>query len=323
VSQYSVDESDPASDGFAGRRVLVTGGAGFVGGALVRRLAAGGARVTVFDDFSTGRPETVPDGATAVEGSMTDPDAVRALVAEHPWIFHLAARGIIASTRNPREDFETNAAGTLNLLLAARDCGVERVVYASSASIYGNPRTLPINEEDGVAALSPYAVSKLTGEQYCLAFYESYGVPAAIVRYSNVYGPGQRLDNPYCGVVTRFFASAAAGRPMQIHGDGQQTRDYTFVDDAIAATVLAGAHPRAEGEVFNVATGIETSVVDLARGIADAVGVAPTVEHVDRRDIDNIRRRALNIEKIRRMLRWAPQVPLEAGLRRTVDAVAP
>jgi UDP-glucose 4-epimerase len=306
---------------FAGRRVLVTGGAGFVGAALVRRLAAGGAQVSVIDDFSTGRLEALPDGGTVVRGSIADPETVRPLVADHPWIFHLAARGIIASTRNPREDFETNAAGTLNLLLAARECPVRRLVYASSASIYGNPRTLPINEDDGVAALSPYAVSKLTGEQYCLAFYESYGVPATIVRYSNVYGPGQRRDNPYCGVVTKFLASAAAGSPMQIHGDGQQTRDFTFIDDAVDATIIAGTHPRAEGEVFNVGTGIETPVVELARAIARALGVEPVVEHIDRRDIDNIRRRALNIEKIRRMLRWSPQVALEAGLRRTVEAV--
>ena len=230
---------------FVGRRVLVTGGAGFVGAALVRRLAAGGAQVSVIDDFSTGRREAVAAGSTVVHGSIADVETVRTLVAEHPWIFHLAARGIIASTRNPREDFETNAAGTLNLLLAAREYGVQRLVYASSASIYGNPRTLPINEDDGIAALSPYAVSKLTGEQYCLAFYESYGVPAAIVRYSNVYGPGQRRGNPYCGVVTKFLASAAAGQPMHIHGDGQQTRDFTFIDDAVDATIIAGAHPRA------------------------------------------------------------------------------
>jgi len=301
--------------------VLVTGGAGFIGGALARRLAASGARVSVLDDFSAGRPESVPDGCTIVEGSITDRDSVRALVAEHAWIFHLAARGIIASMRNPREDFETNAAGTLNLLMAARDCGVQRIVYASSASIYGNPRSLPITEEDRVWPLSPYAVSKLTGEHYCQAFYESYGVPSGVVRYSNVYGPGQALDNPYCGVVPRFVASAAAGEPMLIHGDGQQTRDFTFVEDAVDATILAASHPRAEGEVFNVGTGVETPVVELARGIAGALGVDPAFEHVDRRDIDNIRRRALNIEKIRRMLQWAPQVPLEAGLRRTAEAL--
>jgi len=307
---------------FTGRPVLVTGGAGFIGGALVKRLADNGARVSVLDDFSTGRPEAVPEESTVVQASITDWETVRALVADHPWIFHLAARGIIASTRNPRDDFETNAAGTLNLLLAARECQVERLVYASSASIYGNPRTLPISEDDSVVALSPYAVSKHSGEQYCLAFYESYGVPTSVVRYSNVYGPGQRPDNPYCGVVAKFLAAAAAGAPMPIHGDGQQTRDFTFIDDAVDATLLAGTHPRAEGEVFNVGTGIETSILELAGSIALAVGVEPAVEHIDRRDIDNIRRRAVNIEKIRRMLRWSPQVPLDAGVRRTAGMVA-
>jgi UDP-glucose 4-epimerase len=306
---------------FAGRRVLVTGGGGFVGGALARRLAEGGADVTVLDDFTTGRPESVPDGATLVHGSVTDPDPVRSLVAGHPWIFHLAARNIVASTRNPREDFETNAAGTLNLLLAARDCRIERLVYASSASIYGNPRRLPINEDDPVMALSPYAVSKHCGEQYCLAFYESYGVPTAVVRYSNVFGPGQQLDNPYAGVVAKFLAAAGEGRPMPIHDDGRQTRDFTYVDDAVDATLVAGTHPRAVGETFNVGTGIETSVEALARAVAAAVGVELEVEHVDRRDIDNIRRRVVSIEKIRRMLRWSPQMPLDAGLRRTAEAV--
>jgi UDP-glucose 4-epimerase len=302
--------------------VLVTGGAGFVGGAVANRLAASGAEVTVLDDLSSGRPETVPERTTLVQGSVRDAATVRDLVARHPLVFHLAARGIIASTRDPREDFETNVAGTLNLLLAARECGVERIVYASSSSIYGNPRTIPINEDDRLVPLSPYAVSKLSGEHYCLAFYESYGVPAAVVRYSNLYGPGQRPDNPYAGVITKFVSSLLTGQPVAIHGDGEQTRDFTFIDDAVDATLLAGTHPRAEGEVFNVGTGIETSVLDLARAVATALGVDAELEHVDRRDIDNIRRRVVNIEKIRRMLRWSPQVTLEAGLRRTIECLA-
>jgi UDP-glucose 4-epimerase len=306
----------------AGRRVLVTGGAGFVGGAVARRLAASGAEVTVFDDLSTGRADTVPEGVTLVQGSVRDAATVHDLVARHALVFHLAARGIVASTRDPREDFETNVAGTLNLLLAARECGVERIVYASSSSIYGNPRTIPINEDDALVPLSPYAVSKLSGEHYCLAFYESYGIPAAVVRYSNLYGPGQRPDNPYAGVITKFLSSAIAGQPLAVHGDGQQTRDFTFIEDAVDATLLVGTHPRAEGEVFNVGTGIETSVLELARAIADELGVDAEIEHVDRRDIDNIRRRVVNIEKIRRMLRWSPQVTLDRGLRHTVERLA-
>jgi UDP-glucose 4-epimerase len=300
-----------------GRRVLVTGGAGFVGGALVRRLVDMGARVTVLDDLFTGKAETIPTGAQFVEGSVTDQALVRELVAAHSLVFHMAARNIIASTKNPRDDFETNIGGTLNVLMAANESRPDRVVYTSSTSVYGNPRTIPINEDDGLVLLSPYAVSKLGGENYCMAFYESYGLPVSVVRYSNVYGPGQRPDNPYCGVVSKFFASAIAGEPMLIHGDGEQTRDFTFIDDAVDATLLTAVHPRAEGEVFNVGTGIEMSVNQLAAGIARAVGRDVAINHIDRRDIDNIRRRVVNIEKIRRMLHWAPQVTLEKGLAST------
>jgi UDP-glucose 4-epimerase len=303
----------------ADARVLVTGGAGFVGAAVTSRLVESDARVTVLDDLSAGRAASVPLGATLARGSVTDPHTVRELVAEHSLIFHLAARGILASTRNPREDFETNVAGTLNLLLAARDCDVERIVYSSSASIYGNPRTIPINEDDVHVPLTPYAVSKLSGEHYCLSFYESYGVPVAVVRYSNVYGPGQRPENPYSGVVTKFLAAALEQRPLSVHGDGQQTRDFTFVEDAVDATLAAATHPRAEGDVFNVGTGIETSVIELARAIERVLGFEVEIEHIDRRDVDNIRRRVVNIEKVRRMLRWSPQVPLELGLRRTAE----
>ena len=304
---------------FGGRRILVTGGAGFVGGALARRLVDAGARVTVLDDLFTGQAETVPTGAEFVKGSVTDRPLVDELVAANSLVFHLAARNIIASTANPRDDFETNIGGTLNILLAARASRVERIVYTSSASIYGNPRSIPINEDDQSVLLSPYAVSKLGGENYCTAFYESYGLPTTCVRYSNVYGPGQRPDNPYCGVVSKFLADAHAGLPLSVHGDGEQTRDYTYVDDAVAATLLAATHPRAEGEVFNVGTGIETSVNVLARSISQALGKPVDVRHIDRRDVDNIRRRVVNIEKARRMLRWTPQVTLDRGLALTAE----
>ena len=309
--------SDQIARAFSGRRVLVTGGAGFVGGALVRRLADADAKVTVLDDLFTGRPEVVPTTVQLVKGSVVDEALVRDLVGDSSGVFHMAARNIIASTKDPRQDFATNIGGTLNVLLAARDSKVDRVVYTGSTSIYGNPRSIPINEDDPPVALSPYAVSKLGGELYCNAFYENYGVPAAIVRYSNVFGIGQRPDNPYCGVIGKFFAAAIEGKPLQVHGDGEQTRDYTYIDDAVDATLLAAIRPRAEGEVFNVGTGIETSVNDLALKIGQAVGVEVDIVHIDRRDIDNIRRRVVNIEKARRMLRWAPQVTLTTGLERT------
>ena len=303
---------------FGGRRILVTGGAGFVGGAVVKRLVDAGAKVTVLDDLFTGLAETIPAAAQFIKGSVTDEKLVAELVAANSLIFHMAARNIIASTKNPRDDF-ANIGGTLNVVMAARESRVERVVYTSSASVYGNPRSIPINEDDGIVPLSPYAVSKLGGEHYCLAFYESYGLPVSVVRYSNIFGPGQRPDNPYCGVVSKFLTSAYAGEKLLIHGDGLQTRDFTYIDDAVEATLLAAIHPRAEGEVFNVGTGIETSIADLARMVGLAAGRDAIVESVDRRDIDNIRRRVVNIEKARRMLHWVPQIRMQRGLDRTAE----
>lgn len=305
---------------FDAQRVLVTGGAGFVGSALSRRLVAEGAHLTILDDLFTGRRANlaaIESSCEFVEGSVTDAALVSRLVSEADVVFHLAARNIIASTRNPREDFETNIGGTLKILMAAREHATPRVVYTSSVSVYGNPRHLPINEDDQVNLLTPYAASKFGGEAYCQAFYESYGVPIVVVRYSNVYGVGQDPENPYCGVVAKFMSQARGGSPPQIHGDGQQTRDFTYVEDAIDATLLAAVSPRAIGEVFNVGSGVETGISGLARQVLDMYGLDLAATHVDRRDIDNIRRRVLNVEKIRRVLRWTSSVTLEEGLWRT------
>jgi UDP-glucose 4-epimerase len=305
----------------SGRRVLVTGGAGFVGSSTVSRLLDIGSVVTVLDDFFTGREDNLPRSGdlTVVKGSVTDEALVDRLVSSADFVFHMAARNIIVSTRNPREDFSTNIGGTLNVLMSARQSRVQRIVYTSSASVYGNARYLPINEDDATNMLSPYAVSKYGGENYCRAFFESYGVPVTSVRYSNVYGPRQRPDNPYCGVVAKFFAAAMSGTAPVIHGDGEQTRDYTYIDDAVEATLLAAVSPRAEGHVYNVGTGRESSVNHLAALIIRITGQQLTPEHLDRRDIDNIRRRVLNIEKSRRELRWVPEMTLEGGLRATYE----
>jgi UDP-glucose 4-epimerase len=304
----------------SGQRIVVTGGAGFVGSNIVGRLLKEGARVVVLDDFYTGTEENLPAAGANLEvvrGTVTDYELVRDVVKGAAIVFHEAARNIIVSTRNPREDYEVNIGGTLNVLLAARETGVPRTVYASSASVYGNPRYLPINEDDATNMLSPYAVSKFAGENYCKAFYESYGLSVAAVRYSNVYGTRQRPDNPYCGVIAKFFESAMGNESPRIHGDGEQTRDFTYVDDVVEATLLAGISSKAEGQVYNVGTGRETTVNQLARMIIRITGAAIEPTYVDRRDIDNIRRRVVNIEKIRRELRWVPSVIIEEGLRRT------
>src|SRR5215813_1123255 len=306
----------------AGDRIVVTGGAGFVGSNVVRKLLSEDARVVILDDFYTGDESNLPRGEKNLEiirGSVTDFDLVRDVVTGASLVFHLAARNIIVSTRNPREDYEVNIGGTLNVLLAAREADIPRVVYSSSTSVYGNPRYLPINEDDATNMLSPYAVSKFAGENYCKAFYESYGLSTAVVRYSNVYGTAQRPDNPYCGVVAKFFESAMAGEPLRIHGDGEQTRDFTYIDDVVEATLLAGINPKADGQVYNVGTGRETTINQLARTIIAITGSQVEPVYVDRRDIDNIRRRVVNIEKMRRELRWVPSINIEQGLRRTYE----
>lgn len=306
---------------FEGKRVLITGGAGFVGSNVTGRVCRSGGIVTVLDDLFTGKLENLDSDLDIrfVEGSVTDEKLVSRLVKEADYVAHMAARNIIISAKNPREDFATNIGGTLNVLLAAKEHGVTRVVYTSSASVYGNPRIIPICEDERTVTFSPYSVSKLAGENYCFAFYESYGTPVSAVRYSNVFGPKQDPNNPYCGVVSKFMEAIYSNQAPQIHGDGQQTRDFTYVDDAVDATLVALLSPKSEGMVFNLGTGVETKVSDLARIIIRLMGSKIEPVHIDRRDIDNIRRRVLNIELIRTRLRWVPQVGLEEGLRRTVE----
>lgn len=304
-----------------GRRILVTGGAGFVGSNLVDRLVELNAEVTVLDDLFTGQLSNIQylDRIHFIEGSVADYELVEELVAESDYVFNLAVRNIIVSTKHPHQDFEVNARGTFNVLQAAKKRGIRRVIFISSASVYGNPRYLPINEDDNYNILNPYAASKMTGENYCMAFYESFQVPVTILRYSNVYGIRQNPSNPYCGVVSKFFDSVLNGKPPQIHGDGEQSRDFTYVEDVVEATILAAINDKAIGEIFNVGTGIETSINTLAQKIIDIAGLQVEPIYIDRRDIDNIRRRVMNIEKIRRYLRWVPSTTLTRGLQKTYD----
>lgn len=303
-------------------RVLVTGGLGFVGAHVTRKLAAEGGQVTVLDNGFNGTPTSLQGAPVRlVEGSVTDPDLVCDLVGGADLIFHMAAQSIIASPEDPRADFAANFNGTLNVLMAMKERPRDacRMVYTSSASVYGNARHIPTSEDDGFAVLSPYAASKLAGEHYCQAFRETYGVRSAILRYSNVYGPGQTAQNPYCGVIGKFIELALAGQTIQIHGDGEQTRDFTYVDDAVEATLLAGLEPAALGDVFNVGTGSEYSLNRVAELVRQATGGTVPIAYVERRTIDNIPRRAVHSEKARRRLGWSPQVRVPEGIRRTVE----
>lgn len=316
---------------YKGKEIMVTGGAGFVGSNLVKRLVDEGAHVKVLDNMDTGYQDNLNDvwnDIQWIDSSIADRSIV-IWIEDVEIIFHLAARNIIASTKDPRKDLSVNIGGTLNLLESIVKLPV-KLVYTSSASVYGNPRYLPINEDDQINLLTPYAVSKYAGEGYCSAFYESYGVESVVLRLSNVYGPHQRPENQYCGVVAKFMNSVKEGKPMQIHGSGEQTRDFTYVDDVVDALLIAGENPRAVGEVFNIASGVETSVEKLAESLIcyyapnafDFKSSNTILEHIDRRDIDNISRRTLNIEKARRKLGWTPKTQLWEGLAKTWEWIS-
>jgi UDP-glucose 4-epimerase len=302
------------------KKVLVTGGAGFVGSNIVAQLLEKGALVTVLDNLFTGFEKLIPvhENVSFIKGDVCDKELVDSLIKEHRLIIHAAAKNIIVSTKNPFDDYETNIGGTLNMLIAAKKYNVERFVYTGSASVYGNPNILPIPENSSIYTLSPYAVSKLAGENYCTAFYESYNLPTAVVRYSNVYGVNQDPANPYCGVISKFFDSAIKGENIRIHGDGEQTRDFTYVSDTASATIEALVNPRAIGQIFNTGSGFEVSINTLAEKIIAITGSKSVIEHIDKRDIDNIRRRVVNIEQIRRVLRWSPRYTLLMGLNETL-----
>ncbi|HMT97277.1 MAG TPA: NAD-dependent epimerase/dehydratase family protein [Ferruginibacter sp.] len=303
------------------KKVLVTGGAGFVGSNLVKKLIEEQqANVTVLDDLFTGNQNFLKNlDCRFVHGSVEDDGLVNQLVKNAEVVFHLAARNIIVSNANPREDLRVNVGGTFNILEACKIHGIERVVYSSTASVYGNPKTLPIPEDAPKEFLSFYSASKFSGEVYAQTFYEVFNVPVAVVRYSNVYGYNQLPLNPYCGVIGKFIEKGLKGDPLLIHGDGEQTRDYTFVTDAVEATVQAAINARAIGQVYNIGTGVETSVKHLAETIIQLTGEKSKIEYVDKRDIDNIRKRYLNIDKIRHELKFSPFTRIENGLKNTID----
>jgi UDP-glucose 4-epimerase len=253
--------------------------------------------------------------------SVLDTDKLFPLLKEVNYIFHLACKQISASGTDPLDDLRVNAESTLLLLEYIRHNelpSLERFVYTSSCSVYGSSTRLPICEDDATYVLSNYAATKLLGENYALIYNKAYDIPTSCVRYSNVYGFGQSPRNPYCGVLGKFVHNALTGQNLAIFGDGEQTRDYTFITDAVSATILSAVHPKAIGDIFNVGTGTETSVNTLAKLINEKVGNL-NIENVPERDIDNIRRRSVDIEKIHQRLEWSPKINMQKGIGLTID----
>jgi len=265
-------------------KVVVTGGAGFIGSHLVAELAGQGYHVIILDDLSTGAisniaPYLKEDDVEFAEGSIADISLLGKLFRGVRFVFHLAATpSVPRSIENPMASHQVNATGTLNVLIAARDNGVNKVVYSSSSSVYGDTPTLPKKEDMPPNPLSPYAVAKLTGEYYCRVFHYVYMLPTVCLRYFNIYGPRQNPDSQYAAVIPRFLKQVSEGNPPVIFGDGTQTRDFTFVKDAVSANILA-AESTGTG-IYNVGRGESISLNELARMIINLKGLKcnPTYE---------------------------------------------
>lgn len=305
------------------KNVLVTGGAGFVGSNLVRALVQKhGASVTVLDDLFTGDEQNLAGVVHEfIQGSVEDKTLVSEAVKGKDIVFHLASRNIIISNYDPREDLNVNVVGSYNVFEACLEHKVGRVVYSSTSSVYGNPISLPVQESDPKNFLNFYSASKYSAEVYAKTFHEVFNLPVTVLRYSNIYGDYQTPSNPYCGVVGKFMAAAIAGDPLKVHGDGLQTRDYTYVDDAVNATIAAAFYPQAIGEDYNIGTGVQTSVLDIAKAVIKLTGSASPIRHVENRDIDNIRNRCICISKAMKQLLYQPNFSLEKGLKATLQWV--
>jgi UDP-glucose 4-epimerase len=302
-------------------RVLVTGGAGFIGSNLVRGLLERGDEVRVLDNFSTGLRGNL-DGVDVeiVEGELRSYERVHNAVRGTEIVYHLGALGSVPrSVQDPLTSSAVNVEGTLNVLLAARDEGVRRVVFASSSSVYGGAAQLPAQESAAVDPISPYGVAKLAAERYCVSFSRVYqSFETVVLRYFNVFGPRQNPRSQYAAAVALFISAIAEGRPIEIFGDGEQSRDFTYVGNVVDATIRAASADRASGEIVNVAAGAPASVNQVADTIGAILGRPVRKEHREPRAGD-IRDSWADLGKAERLLGYRPRIHLEEGLRRTIE----
>lgn len=301
---------------------VVTGGAGFIGSNIVRRLVEQGAEVRVVDDLSTGRRDNLPrldEGVTFFEGSVCDDGLLHRAFAGADYVLHQAALASVQrSIENPVATNHANVDGTLTLLTVARDCAIKRVVYASSSSVYGDVPELPKREDMTPMPKSPYAVSKLTGEHYCRTFNDVFGLETVSLRYFNVFGPRQDPHTEYAAVIPIFIRAITEGSPPQVFGDGEQSRDFTYVDDVVAANVLAAHAGGAAGAVLNVGCGERHTLNELLRLLQDLMGKTVEPEYCDERPGD-VKHSQADISRARETIGYEPRVSFREGLSRTVD----
>lgn len=306
----------------SGCLALVTGGAGFIGSHLVEALINEGARIRVLDNLSSGSEsnlEKVRGRIDFIQGDIRDPDLLDTSFDGVDFVFHLAAlRSVPKSMKHPSDYHEVNVAGTLNLLLQARAHKIRKFIFASSSSVYGDVDCFPQSEKEINSPLSPYALTKLMGEQYCRLFFQAYSVKTVSLRYFNVFGPRQSLDDEYSVVIPRFIHSALREEAIPIYGTGTQSRDFTFVDNVVRANIMTCLSPHGSGEVFNVACGESHTVNELARHIKGLLGSKSPLTYLAPRSGDVFKTHA-EISKIRETMGFVPKVGFEEGLRRTIS----
>ena len=304
------------------RTYLVTGGAGFIGSHIAERLVRDGHRVRVLDDFSSGKNanlESFVEGIEIVRGDIRDARLVNEASRGVEVVFHEAALGSVPrSVADPLSTHEVNITGTFNVLLAARDAGVKRVVYASSSSVYGEKPVLPKHEEMTPQPLSPYALSKLVGEHYAQVFKKVYGFEVVALRYFNIFGPRQDLESQYAAVIPRFITALLTGNSPVVYGDGLQSRDFTYVENVVDANLLAAEADGAAGRAFNVACGGRYTLIELLDRLKELIGSEIEAAHEPSRAGD-VRDSQASIEAAQRVLGYRVSVGFEEGLRKTVD----
>lgn len=306
-------------------RYLVTGGAGFIGSHLVRALLERGDQVRVLDNFATGRRSNLAGLDADIdlrEASITDNDALQQAMQGIDFVLHQAAvPSVSRSIEYPGECHHINVTGTLNVLLAARDAAVRKVVFAASSAVYGDTPTLPKHEAMMPLPLSPYAVAKLTGEHYCRIFAQVYGVPTVALRYFNVFGPRQDPASIYSAVIPLFISKMVRGEAPIIYGDGLQSRDFTFVANVVQANLLAcQAEAKAHGQVMNIACGQATALLDLVAMLNQLLGTQLKPVHKPAR-IGDVRHSMASIECASQLIGYNPKVNFEQGLRMTLDTL--
>lgn len=308
-------------------RFLVTGGAGFIGSHTAARLLRDGHKVRVLDNLSTGRAENLDAVRLATNGDHFEwlegdirnlEDCRRACVGVEYLLHEAALASVERSVRDPSENAAVNVGGTVNVLSAARECGVRRVVLASSSAIYGDDPTLPKREDLQPRPLSPYAAAKLACEEFGRVFACTLGLPVVSLRYFNVFGPRQDPNSDYAAVVPRFVTALLSGRRPVVYGDGAKTRDFTYVDDIVEANLSACTRGEGHGDIFNIACGTRHSLDALLTAVGRIVGRKPDPEYADERPGD-VRDSMADIARAREKLGYEPRVTLEEGLRRTVE----